>query len=88
MRKLMEVWVDEQRGFLTVKINCREYRLFGGFDESQQEELFRLGNEEDAVRFMLRYFNVTLKTPTVVKKIKEDSGHAVTELHTSFKLDK
>jgi hypothetical protein len=88
MRKLMEVWVDEERGFLTVKHHRREYRLFGGFDEHQEEDMFKLGDDVDAIKFMLKYFNVSLKMPTVIRKIKEDSAFAVTELHTAFKLVK
>lgn len=89
MRKLMEVWVDEKRGFLSVKYLRREYRLFGGFEEHQDEEdLFKLGDGGAAVRFMLKYFNVTLKEPIIVKKINQDKWGNTTEIHTHFKLGK
>jgi len=84
----MEVWANEKRGFLTVKQFVRHYRLFGGFQEDVEEDIFKLGDEQDAVQFMLKYFRVTLKEPVIVRKIKPDSAYSVTELHTAFKLEK
>jgi len=88
MRKLMEVWANEKRGFLTVKQFVRHYRLFDGYQDDIEEDIFKIGDEQAAIEFMLKYFRVTLKEPVIVKKIKEDKFGNTTEIHTAFKLGK
>ena len=86
----MEIWGDEERSFLTIKQFVRHYRMFGGFQDDVEEDAYdySLGNEAAAVRFMLNYFRVHMKEPTIVKKTRQDKFGNVTELHTSFELDK
>jgi hypothetical protein len=84
MRKLMEIWGDEERSYVKVTEYTRQYRLFGGYQDDKEEEVFTIGSTTDAIKFMLKFFS-GLHLKIGKTKVKEDAFSPVIEAHLELK---
>lgn len=81
MRKLMEVYGDPDTGDVMIKTLQKSYHLFYA-EDNEEIHNFKIGNELDAVEFMLNFFgSIELKKQ---KLINPESMHSI--INVSFKL--
>lgn len=85
MKKIMEIYADENEHKWLVKSYKRQYFLFNKPEDLlERQEQFDIVTEYDAVKFMMKIFeNLKLKEQT---SVKEDSFRPI--IKVSFKLEK